>query len=207
MTSLGPQRSAGISPDCWDRRPVSGGEGIRILGGPLGPQRFSRPHQSARNPAPELKSASRGNARGMNLGRCVCATHLERTQQCCSHGRGALCSPRGSLLVLVEAVAQTPGKAAGPLLRVGSEIGQLVRRKRVVCRNVVPHSCSGVHFRERAARFLRRLCATASAIRSSRCIARKRRDQSAASPMGAALSAVGGNRVPARYRCPRLYLG
>jgi hypothetical protein len=68
---------------------------------------------------------------------------------------------------LVEAVAQTPGEAAGSLLRVGSEIGHLVRRERVVRRKVVPHGGSVLHFRERAARFLRRLCATASVLHSS----------------------------------------
>jgi len=66
------------------------------------------------------------------------------------------------VLLSREAVAQTPGEAAGSLLRVGSEIGHLVRRERVVRRKVVPHGGSVLHFRERAARFLGRLCATAS---------------------------------------------
>jgi hypothetical protein len=73
------------------------------------------------------------------------------------------------LLLCAEAVAQTPGEAAGSLLRVGSEIGHLVRRERVVRRKVVPHGGSVVHFRERAARFLRRLCATAS-VRCERLV-------------------------------------
>src|SRR5918992_4199901 len=61
-----------------------------------------------------------------------------------------------------EAVAQTPGEAAGSLLRAGYEIGHLVRREGPVRRNVVPHGGSGMQLRERAARFLRQLCATAS---------------------------------------------
>ena len=61
-----------------------------------------------------------------------------------------------------EAVAQTPGEDAGSFLSVGSEFAHLVRRERPVHREIVPHRSSGVHFRERAARFLRRLYATAS---------------------------------------------
>ena len=45
---------------------------------------------------------------------------------------------------------------------MGSENGHLVRRGRAVCREVVAHGCSGVHFRERAAAFPKRLYATAS---------------------------------------------
>jgi hypothetical protein len=79
-----------------------------------------------------------------------------------SGSRSALKRRRSALPLSREAVAQTPGEAAGSLLRVGSEIGHLVRRERVVRRKVVPHGGSVLHFRERAARFLRRLCATAS---------------------------------------------
>jgi len=52
-----------------------------------------------------------------------------------------------------EAVAQTPGEAAGPFLSAGPEIAHLVRRKRLVHRWDVPHVGSGAHFRECAARF------------------------------------------------------
>jgi hypothetical protein len=45
---------------------------------------------------------------------------------------------------------------------MGSEIAHLVRRERPVDREVVPHVGSGVHFHARAARFPRRLYATAS---------------------------------------------
>ncbi len=68
---------------------------------------------------------------------------------------------RRPLLLVVEAVAQTPGEAAGSFLSVGSKIAHLVRRERPVHREVIPHVGSGVHFRERAAHFLRRLYATA----------------------------------------------
>src|SRR5918996_1349153 len=66
-----------------------------------------------------------------------------------------------------EAVAQTPGEAAGSLLRVGSENGHLVRRTRAARREVVAHGRADVHFLERAAASPRRLCATASRGRSS----------------------------------------
>src|SRR5688572_20551350 len=69
---------------------------------------------------------------------------------------------RDALLLVVEAVAQTPGEATGSLLRVRSEIGHLVRRELPARRKVVPHGGSGMHLRERAAHFLRRLYATAS---------------------------------------------
>jgi hypothetical protein len=60
------------------------------------------------------------------------------------------------------AVAQTPREAAESLLRVGFEIGHLVRRDRPMRRRVSPHGGSGMHLRERATRFLRRFYATAS---------------------------------------------
>jgi hypothetical protein len=60
-----------------------------------------------------------------------------------------------------------PGEPAQSLLRLGSEIGHLVRRERPVRRKVIPHGGAGMHLRERAARFLRRLYATAST--RSRC--------------------------------------
>jgi hypothetical protein len=77
------------------------------------------------------------------------------------------CFQRDRLLLLAEAVAQTPGHAAGSLLRVSSEIGHLVRPERAGGRQVVPDGGSGVHFRERAAGWRRRLCATASRLRCS----------------------------------------
>jgi hypothetical protein len=48
----------------------------------------------------------------------------------------------------------------------GLQNGHLVRRERTVCREGVRHGGSGVHFRERAARFPRRLYATATGGRS-----------------------------------------
>jgi hypothetical protein len=80
---------------------------------------------------------------------------------------------QSTLLPLVEAVAQTPREAAGSFLSVGSEIAHLVCRERPVHREVVPHIGSGVHFRERAARFLRRLYATAS-VRSDSVLGMER---------------------------------
>jgi hypothetical protein len=70
-------------------------------------------------------------------------------------------------MLRTEAVAQTPGEATGSLLRVGSEIGHLVRRELPARRKVVPHGGAGMHLRERAARFLERLYATASTIGES----------------------------------------
>jgi hypothetical protein len=61
------------------------------------------------------------------------------------------------LLMWTEAVAQTPGEAAGSLLSVGSEIGHLSRHERGVRRKVVGHNGCDGHFRERAAHFLRPL--------------------------------------------------
>jgi hypothetical protein len=46
---------------------------------------------------------------------------------------------------------------------VGFENRHPVRRERTVRPEVVAHGCSDVHLRERAAAFLRRLCATATA--------------------------------------------
>jgi hypothetical protein len=65
--------------------------------------------------------------------------------------RDACAEFQGSALVLVaEAVAQTPGEPAGSLLRVGCENGRLIRREHPVHRQRVPHGCSGVPFRQRA---------------------------------------------------------
>jgi hypothetical protein len=72
-----------------------------------------------------------------------------------------------ALLRSREAVAQTPGEATGSLLSVGSEIGHLVRRELPARRKLVPHGGAGMHLRERAARFLGRLYATASRERGS----------------------------------------
>ena len=60
----------------------------------------------------------------------------------------------------------TPGEAAGSLLSVGFEVAHLVRRERPVHCEFAPHIGSGVHFRECAARFLRRLYARASTTRT-----------------------------------------
>jgi hypothetical protein len=73
-----------------------------------------------------------------------------------------------ALLLAREAVAQTPGEPARPFLRLASENGHLVRRACVVRREVVPHVCSSVSFRKRAAAFPRRLYATASRGSGSR---------------------------------------
>jgi hypothetical protein len=62
----------------------------------------------------------------------------------------------------MEAVAQTLDEPAGSHLRVGCENGHIGRRERPTQRKVAAHDGSGVHFRERAARFRRRLYATAS---------------------------------------------
>src|SRR5829696_3045633 len=47
-----------------------------------------------------------------------------------------------------------PGEPAGSLLRVGSENRHLVRRARLVRREVIAHGGPGVRFRERTARSL-----------------------------------------------------
>jgi hypothetical protein len=74
--------------------------------------------------------------------------------------------------------------------RVGSEIGHLVRRELPARRKVVPHGGCGMHLRERATRFLRRLYATAS--HGSRCacdtVAGERRRPAASSSWGAAMN-------------------
>src|SRR5215207_2042468 len=62
----------------------------------------------------------------------------------------------------MEAVAQTPGELAGSVLRPGSENGQVCPHARPAALDAAPPSRSGTHFRERAAPFPRRLCATAS---------------------------------------------
>jgi hypothetical protein len=61
-----------------------------------------------------------------------------------------------------EAVAQTPGEAAGSFLRVGFEIGHRIRHESRVRPEVVRPSRSGGHLRDRAAAFPRWLYATAS---------------------------------------------
>jgi transposase len=61
----------------------------------------------------------------------------------------------------------TPGELPGSVLRVGSENDHLVRRERAVRRELVALGCAGVHFRERAAAFPKRRCATASHARNT----------------------------------------
>jgi hypothetical protein len=58
---------------------------------------------------------------------------------------------------------KSPGEPAGSVLRPGSENGQVVRRARAAARHAGALDISGTHFREGAAPFPRRLCATASA--------------------------------------------
>ncbi len=53
-------------------------------------------------------------------------------------------------------------KITESLLRVGSENRHPVRREWTVRLEIAARSCSGVHFRERAAAFPRRLCTTAT---------------------------------------------
>jgi hypothetical protein len=60
------------------------------------------------------------------------------------------------------AVAQTLGEAAGSFLRVGSEIGHLIRHARCVRPEVARPSRSDGHLRDRAAAFPRWLYATAT---------------------------------------------
>jgi hypothetical protein len=74
-----------------------------------------------------------------------------------------------SHLLVVEAVAQTPGELPGSVVRVGSGNGHLVRRGRAVRREVVAHACSAMHFCERAASFPQRLYATASVLSRNEC--------------------------------------
>jgi hypothetical protein len=86
------------------------------------------------------------------------------------HGKRAsahsLLRPRApnQLPLSMVAVAQTLGEPAGSLLRVGSENRHRIRRERTVRHEVIARGCSGVHFHERAAALLRRLCATASMV-------------------------------------------
>ena len=66
-----------------------------------------------------------------------------------------------------EAVAQTPGELPGSVLRVGSKKLRSIDRTPPAARDVALRGRSGTHFRELAALFLRRLCATASRGRGS----------------------------------------
>ncbi len=59
-----------------------------------------------------------------------------------------------------EAVAQTPSRLCGAVLRVGSQNRHFIRLERGVRREAVEHGGSHVRFRERAAAFLTFLCAT-----------------------------------------------
>jgi hypothetical protein len=69
------------------------------------------------------------------------------------------------------AVGKTPGEHAGSLVRVGSEIGHLVRRTQAVrCEDIV-HGGSEVHLRKRAARFLEQLYPTATSKSSTARVA------------------------------------
>jgi hypothetical protein len=61
-----------------------------------------------------------------------------------------------------DAVGKTPGEPAGSLLRVGSEIGHLMRRGMSVRPDAVAHSRSDTQICERRAAFRRRLFPTAS---------------------------------------------
>ncbi len=61
----------------------------------------------------------------------------------------------------------TLGELSGSVLRVSSENLQVVCRAPPAACDVAPLSRSGTHLRDRAAPFPRRLCATASAQRSS----------------------------------------
>ena len=74
---------------------------------------------------------------------------------------------RTGLLVFAEAVAQTPGEAAGSLLRVGSEIRHRIRHVKSVRSDGVAASLASGHLQERAATFPRRLYATATDKSSS----------------------------------------
>jgi hypothetical protein len=79
------------------------------------------------------------------------------------------------------AVGKTLGEHAGSLVRVGSEIGHLVRRTRAVrCEDVV-HGGSEVDLPKRAARFLERLYPTATGERNSAQDGDRVRRRSAAS--------------------------
>ncbi|MGH2740969.1 MAG: DUF2938 family protein [Thermoleophilaceae bacterium] len=67
-----------------------------------------------------------------------------------------------SLLLTCEAVAQSPAELAGSVLSVGCENGHRRRHARAGRRDVGALNRAGAHFRERAAAFPKRLCATAS---------------------------------------------
>jgi hypothetical protein len=85
-----------------------------------------------------------------------------------SHARE---QPPGPSTALRGGCCINPGEATGSLLRVGSENGHRIPREGPIRRDVVGDSCSGTRFRERAAAFLRRLCATATARCRSASIA------------------------------------
>ena len=74
---------------------------------------------------------------------------------------------REALLLPWEAVAQTPGEAAGSFLRVGCEIGHRIPYARSIRPEVVTPSRSGGHLHDRAAALPKRLYATAT-VRSGR---------------------------------------
>ena len=74
----------------------------------------------------------------------------------------AMCRLHGATPPFTEAVAQTSDELAGSVLRVGTENGHLLRHARAGRRDVVALNRAGAHFRERAAAFPKRLCATAS---------------------------------------------
>ena len=67
-----------------------------------------------------------------------------------------------ALLLVAEAVAQTPGGLCEAVVRVGSEKPRAARHALPAPRDVGVLSRSHVCFHERAARFRGRLCATAS---------------------------------------------
>jgi hypothetical protein len=71
------------------------------------------------------------------------------------------------LLLSGVAVGKTPGEPAGSRVRVGSEIGHLVRPTQAARRERVVHRGSEVHLSKRAAGFLERLFPTASGERRS----------------------------------------
>jgi hypothetical protein len=107
-----------------------------------------------------------------------------------------------SLPHVAVAVARTPGEAAKSLLGVGSEIGNLVRRERPVRGKVVPQGGFRMHLRGRAACFLRRLYATASARSDSHAshLAECSSHGDTALSSGRAPSLVGSGAVEMRRR-------
>ena len=70
--------------------------------------------------------------------------------------------PTGSLLVSAVAVGKTPDEPTGSVLRVGSEIGHLIRRAVADLRPVAEQATADRCLSERAAPFLRRLFPTTS---------------------------------------------